>query len=881
MVCHNGATRDDYAGPGIENPHPFAGAESLSCTTCHGGNPEGEDKLTSHVPPPPEIGSREDWEHDPRAYFNRLTLAGIDKFDDYTVGGVTYSALDYLQFIAPGDLRVVGQGRSCGACHSGHSECMQGNMSTTEAGMLSGSLFAIGLESEVAANVDLYENTAVDKGFRAVADTEFPGPDETGAVSELLEFPVFSLYGGQGEDQIHGNDSYQAENLLADILSDGRVAPDSNLARLYQEQVAFTCGDCHLGSAGANNRYGDFRSSGCTACHMPYGLDGRSGSQDPYVNRAEPADPDDIDAPELAHVRSHRLRGVARTLPSGEEVLGIDDHTCAGCHQGSNRTVMQFWGIRLDQNQDVKKGFQYPAQPVSFQTTKNDPRLFDPAVGNKTFNGRNANQYLLFEDYDGDGRDDTPPDVHHSAGMGCVDCHGSGDLHGGDVTRPDEARIHSRMEQSVAIRCENCHGTVDAYAQTTAGTNYAGQPAELALDGAGLPLRHVERDASGNYWLTSRLDGRKHYLVQTRDVVIDNGRTNPLTGEVLYSEKASYAMGRDDGDPATGIGPHQVNRPAVGFSHGDNLSCASCHSSWQNNCIGCHLSGEYNTGNNFSNITGERIVFRQRNADFVYQTPVPFQLGINADGKIESQVANTEVFWYYRDKEGDFSDIITFSDRHGKGSQAPPGRRAALSHNTFMQHSIRGKVDAENEGPRYCSACHLTEEGLATWGSEYDTFRAALAPGGDLSTLDFTLLQQHIGRNPGNQLNSPLWVHMVAGLGSGLFFFDSDGFPVNPLDDNPNRIGGNGVDSPADVFDLANVVYDSDRSVEPDGSSNGSGNHPLFSGTPSPLRDGADDPKMSGPLGATLIQKLTDPVLGVVLDSWLDADGTERGNLGN
>ena len=34
----------------------------------------------------------------------------------------------------------------------------------------------------------------------------------------------------------------------------------------------------------------------------------------------------------------------------------------------------------------------------------------------------------------------------------------------------------------------------------------------------------------------------------------------------------------------------------------------------------------------------------------------------------------------------------------------------------------------------------------------------------------------------------------------------------------------------------------------------------------------ADDPNMSGPLGALLVQRLTDPISGIVLDSWLDSD---------
>ena len=37
MTCHNGSPEhNDYSGPGLENPHPFPGADQLLCTTCHG-----------------------------------------------------------------------------------------------------------------------------------------------------------------------------------------------------------------------------------------------------------------------------------------------------------------------------------------------------------------------------------------------------------------------------------------------------------------------------------------------------------------------------------------------------------------------------------------------------------------------------------------------------------------------------------------------------------------------------------------------------------------------------------------------------------------------------------------------------------------------------
>lgn len=199
----------------------------------------------------------------------------------------------------------------------------------------------------------------------------------------------------------------------------------------------------------------------------------------------------------------------------------------------------------------------------------------------------------------------------------------------------------------------------------------------------------------------------------------------------------------------------------------------------------------------------------------------------------------------------------------------------------MMPHSIRGRVDDDNEGPRYCVACHLTTQAMTDWGPEYADFRDALAIG-DYASLDYPLLAQHIGANPGNQENSPFWVHMVAGLGTGLFLFDEDGCAVNPIDTNPDRFGCDGT-APADTpFDPTSVAYDIDRIVNPDGTSVGSNNHPLLEPGVGPnLRDGAADPNLSGPLGATLIEALTDPLTGIILDSWIDADGNLGGDASN
>ncbi|HEX5051649.1 MAG TPA: hypothetical protein VFZ65_07760 [Planctomycetota bacterium] len=876
MKCHNGSQHDDYAGSGLENPHQFPGdAEVLKCTVCHGGNPNGVDAASSHVPPPPEIGDRQFQDNDAHAWFNKLTLAGIDKMADYTVNGVTYTGIDYLQFLNPSDLRVTRQARGCGQCHQEHSDGVSRGPIASSMGIFSGSFYAVGMQNAIPAHQGLFEDNAADYAWRAVDDPSYtPATTTPGRVGQLIEPPVWSSRSTQGAAYLFRNQAFTRNNLVTDVNPNGSVVTGSRLAKLYQEMVAFTCGDCHLGSSGANNRYADFRPSGCAGCHMPYSLDGRSRSRDPNVPKTEPFDPDQIRDPERAHVRSHRIRGVARTLSNGVTVQGIDDVTCAGCHQGSNRMVMQYWGIRLDQNQDVRRGFQYPANPVTFRTTRLDTRLFDPVVDNNTFNGRNANQYLLFEDYDGDGRDDTPADVHYEAGMGCIDCHGSVDLHG-NVAAANAGDIVSRMGHAVTIRCEDCHGTASAPAVTTIGTDYSGNQVSLAVDSEGNALRHVERDSSGDYWLTSKLDGRRHYIRQVHDVIVDSGKIDPTTGQPVYTAMGSYAMGRDDSLAGTGLGPQQTGGAHAGFSHLDSMNCASCHSSWSNSCIGCHLEGQYDEGNNFSNITGERIVFKQRFAEFVYQSPVPFSLGIGMDNKIRTSATNTKVFFRYTDINGDRTPVFAFTDRNGGGAN-PAAGHPSLGHNAFLAHSIRGRVTATNEGPRYCVSCHLTDSALANYGTQYAQFRATLAAN-DYGNLDYNLLKQHIGKNPGNQLDSPFFVHMVAGLGTGLFLFDRNGAAQNPLDDNPNRYASDGV-APKDYFDPAQVYYDLDRVVDENGVSTGSSNQPMNQPIVGPnRRDGATNPNMAGPLGMTLSQRLADPAVGIVLNSWVDADRTTHG----
>ena len=86
--------------------------------------------------------------------------------------------------------------------------------------------------------------------------------------------------------------------------------------------------------------------------------------------------------------------------------------------------------------------------------------------------------------------------------------------------------------------------------------------------------------------------------------------------------------------------------------------------------------------------------------------------------------------------------------------------------------------------------------------------------------------------------------------------------------------------APATRFDpltfKARVAFNLDRIVTDTGMPTGSSNHPLIGPVAQSLRADTPNPNMAGPLGGSLVRRLTDPDTGIVLDVWLDADGIEQ-----
>ncbi len=636
------------AGPttaGIEDAHPWS---PLGCTACHGGRgvdpADPQRRLTreeAHVAMPSQMVQPGNTSTPSRAAYKNhfLARAGVE----HLAGGP-----EWLRFVNPGDLHIVEQTCAKGGCHEGSGEKLRRSTMSTLVGKLDAMLYAVGLprHTQLAGQMGQgsYDKRLATYGALAATDPTFdPRTAPPGAVRAVMP-------------------------LVTEDRERDRPFGTFTEGDLLKETMNKLCGSCHLNNNGTNQAYGNFRSAGCTACHMPYDYSGRSQSTDPQINKEEPRYPEayrEIAYPE----RPHPVRHALQRVPQAKD--------CLACHTGSNRTVFQYWGIRTDDNRDLTRARAAGAD-LDFRTSNLIDNQRDPEA---RLHGFSQDQLIEYEDLDRDGQDDTPPDVHHLAGLECIDCHTATEMHG-------DGRIYSRQNQATQVRCVHCHGNLEHPADPDVASNPLNQlfratsrPERKALwkfDRApayGQPGYPFVREPG--IWLRTKARGEWRYVPQVRwgaqwdpaarDCIGDGRRIDPRRGGQVCTPAASVAHGRWQGTNAAagdledGVGP----RPGVevvagadgrstgvreGFSHlgepaGVNenpqkgLECSSCHATWHNMRFGNHLGirDVDDAGNrlyDWDRVSGQSTLGKQGWFDFTFVDMLTLQLGVNAKGRI-------------------------------------------------------------------------------------------------------------------------------------------------------------------------------------------------------------------------------------------------------
>ena len=650
--CHTDTDRASmHANPGVV----------LGCTDCHGGDasitvpatltrPErayAEAMNAAHVLPL--------W---PASWPTSANPKG-----SYTL--LNRESPEFIRFMNPGDYRVADL--ACGACHQPVIEASRRSLMATAAMFWAGAAYNNGiLPMKRSITGESYAPAAAARAFpdqaplplkselleRAEKAVGGPAPEGTltylaatihnpvpvddnmlrkGVIETLYPLPawevtppadVFRVFerGGRNVNTIFAETGLpNALGLIQRLEEPGR--PDlkqSNRGPGTGNRIAVPVLNLHktrlndplLWFLGTNDQPGDYRSSGCSACHVVYANDRdprHSGSYAKFGHSGatQTRDPT-IAKNEAGHPLQHAF---TRAIPTAQ---------CMVCHMHQPNMFLNsmlgytMWDYESDAPRMWPDKQKYPTDAEMHAVNQRNPEEAaqrglwgDPEFLAKVWDKNPEMKDTQFADYHGHGwnfraiykrdrkgnlldsagakvADDDPhkfkkavhlSSIHVDKGMHCSDCHFAQDSHG-------NGHLQGEVAQAVEIECQDCHGTVDRYpVLRTSGP--AAPPG-----GSDLANLRVQ-------------DGHRRFEWQGGKLVQRSGVTPGLEWEVhlvkdtvtpghpLYNAKAARAklMAKDTksfawgGDVQPGDRAHQD----------EELMCISCHSSWTTSCFGCHL----------------------------------------------------------------------------------------------------------------------------------------------------------------------------------------------------------------------------------------------------------------------------------------------------
>jgi hypothetical protein len=694
---------------GIEPMHTSPNV-MLGCTDCHGGNATpGLTQRKAHIEPRNPVF----WQSSANPNDSSVLL--------------NHESAEFIQFVNPGDLRVAQN--ACGLCHGeivrnvGHSMMRHGAMLWGAALYNNGAYPAKNYRFGQAYGLD---------GVPLRLESPIPVTPEMTRQRGILPFidplPRFALSqpgnilriferGGEKQLQLGNPNPFEPPGRPLRRLSERAMGTLNRIDPVFLNLQKTRLHDPLLDFMGSNNHPGDYRSSGCTACHVVYANDRsptHSGWYSKYGHQGLSfSDDKAIRKDERGHPIKHQF---TRAIPSAQ---------CMNCHmhQG-NLFVNPYLGYTWwDQETDGE--FMYPKQqknPTDQEMViaiKKNPEAAaarglwsDLEFLEKVAELNSKLKHTQFADYHGHGwvfravfkkdrhgnlldlednqiAHDDPmkfakaihlKDVHLAKGMQCADCHFKTDVHGNGL-------LYGEPRAATTIECIDCHGTINARATLVTSGN-----------GGRIDLRESNTPYGPRfYWQGDELYQRSSMTPDLRWKVPQTMATvDPKSPD--YNAKSAYAKTLRRDGVAWGDVPETDCKRKLAHDN-SNISCQVCHSSWATACFGCHLPMRANQRvplNKFEGMTTRN--FTSYNPQVVRDDV--FQLGIDATVKsnrlavlrsssavlVGSQNANRE--WVYSQQQ-------TVS-AEGYSGQA---------FNPHFPHTTSGVGTTKN-----CTDCHVAQD---------------------------------------------------------------------------------------------------------------------------------------------------------------------------
>lgn len=647
---------------------------------------------------------------------------------------------EFVRFVNPGDYRIAEE--ACGACHLPIIKAAKRSLMSTGAMLWGGAAYNNGiLPYKNYILGEAYTREGVGAGIAGpVTDVPEMLKKRHGVLPSLAPLPawetvrpgdIFRVFERGGRNLTNLFPETGIPNALGqlqrleepgrpDIRQSNRGPGTGGRISVPLINITKTrLNDPLSWFLGTNDNPGDYRSSGCSGCHVVYANDRDPKHSGPYaefghLGKTQTVDPT-IPKDESGHPLKHEF---TRAIPTSQ---------CMICHMHQpNMFVNTYLGYTMwDYESDAPHMWpeeqQYPSDAEIRKTNQRNPesaaargKWADPDFVAKVSELNPKLRDTQFADYHGHGwnfravykrdregtlldaqgneiSDDDPEkfdkgvhmsSIHADKGMHCSDCHFSQDSHG-------NGHIYGEVANAVEIDCVDCHGTADEYPNlTTSGPAAPPQGNRLAA------LRNPDGQLRFE-WVEGKLIQRSLLnpgLEWEMSLVKDS--VDPK--HTQYNKKAARAktVSNDTSVQDWGLAVNRENR-----AHKDEeMECYTCHTSWTTSCAGCHLPIEANWKTERNHYEGGE----SRN----YATYNPqvardqmFQLGrrggING-GRIAPVRSSSALVL-----------SSTNSNREKIYTQQPPISASGFSSQAFAPHFPHTARLTET---KTCDDCHLSEQ---------------------------------------------------------------------------------------------------------------------------------------------------------------------------
>jgi hypothetical protein len=744
--------------PGFQSPEAAA-KKSRGCVSCH----TETDAATMHLSPGVQIGCVDCHGGDPTVsargatpesagYENAKAQAHVQPRYPESWGegsGVaprTYTLLnrespEYVRFRNPGDLRVARE--ACGACHLPIVEAAERSLMATTAMLWGGASYNNGiLPNKRYILGEAYTREGLPAAVTSPEDFDFTAEYvKKNILPAIYPLPrwettppadIFRIFERGGR---FINSTFTEIGLVNPLEEPGK--PDvrqSNRGPGTGLRVSIPVLNIHKTRLndpttwfmGTNDNPGDFRSSGCSGCHVVYANDREVLHSGPYAQYGHWGQTITVD-PTIRDQKGPDGQP-RKGLPLRHEFTrAIPTSQCMICHMHQPNVFVNaylgytMWDYESDADLMWPEQQHYPDMSEIRKVNARNPeeaapkgkwrdlgflsRVWDDINPQATdtqfadYHSHGWNFRAIFKRardgtlLDAAGNpvpDDLPPeqkwkravhmrDIHAQAGMQCADCHYAQDNHGNGF-------LHGEVASEVEIRCRDCHGT-------------ATERADLLTSGPAAP-------PGGNDLLLLRnMDGKRRFvwrggtlyqrliLPPHKELRVAQVKDTITPGSPSYNPRAAraktVARGNEDRWGAS-VPPDQR-------AHGDNMACFTCHSSWMTSCGGCHLTIQANWKSERHHYEGgETRNFATYNPQVARDQM--FQLGVHGDVKdhIIAPIRSSSALV--------LSSVDTNRNRiYIQQQPVSAGGYSAQAFAPHFPHTVR-KTETKQ-----CTDCHLSE----------------------------------------------------------------------------------------------------------------------------------------------------------------------------